>query len=160
MTRAIEYDLLPTCQRLGTGVVTFSPLAGGWLSGKYRKGADTSTSGSSGRSRSAAMDPTNPANARKLDAVDKLAILAEDAGLTLVQLATAFTVRHPAITSTIIGPRTMAHLDGYLKADGVELTDDVLDRIDEIVPPAATVDIDTNLWRHGTTALEAAGRRG
>jgi aryl-alcohol dehydrogenase-like predicted oxidoreductase len=104
-------------------------------------------------------DASNPSNAAKLDAADALGALAEEAGLTLVQMAVAFAVRHPAVTSTIIGPRTVEHLDGYLAADGIELSDDVLDRIDEIVPPGATIAMADNMWEFGTTALTATSRR-
>jgi aryl-alcohol dehydrogenase-like predicted oxidoreductase len=161
LTRAIEYDLLPACQRHGMGVMAYSPLAGGWLSGRYRHGAQVSGPGSAARRvRSApAFDVTNPANAAKLAAADALGALADEAGLTLVQLAVAFVVRHPAVTSSIIGPRTMEHLDGYLAADGIELSDDVLDRIDEIVPPGVTLNVADNMWNIGTRSLDAASRR-
>jgi aryl-alcohol dehydrogenase-like predicted oxidoreductase len=160
LTRAIEYDLLPTCLRHGMGVMAYSPLASGWLSGKYRKGRDVSGPGSAARARrGAAFDVANPANAAKLDAADALGALADEAGLTLVQMAVAFVIRHPAVTSAIIGPRTMEHLDGYLAADGVELCTGVLDRIDEIVPAGVTLSVADNMWNYGTTALEAASRR-
>jgi aryl-alcohol dehydrogenase-like predicted oxidoreductase len=74
-------------------------------------------------------------------------------------MAVAFAIRHPAVTSTIIGPRTMEHLDGYLAADGIELSTDLLDRIDEIVPPGVTINVADNMWNVGTTALDAAYRR-
>ena len=106
-----------------------------------------------------AGDASNPENAAKLNAADALGALADEAGLTLVQMAVAFAVRHPAVTSTIIGPRTMEHLDGYLAADGIELSDDVLNRIDEIVPPGVTVNVVDNMWNVGTTSLDAASRR-
>jgi len=77
----------------------------------------------------------------------------------LVQVAVAFAVRHPAVTSTIIGPRTMEHLDGYLAADGIELSDDVLDRIDEIVPPGVTINDVDNMWNVGTRSLDTEFRR-
>ena len=80
-------------------------------------------------------DVTSPANAAKLDAADALATLADETGITPIQLAIAFVVRHPAVTSAIVGPRTMDHLESYLAADGVELSAEVLDRIDAIVPP-------------------------
>ena len=160
LTRAIEYDVLPTCLRHGMGVMAYSPLAAGWLSGKYRKGRDAGGPGSAARARRAQdFDAANPANAAKLDAADALGALADEAGLTLIQLAVAFVVRHPAVTSAIIGPRTMEHLDGYLAADGVELSTDVLDRIDEIVPPGVTINVADNMWNFGTTALDAAFRR-
>ena len=159
LTRAIEHDVLPTSLRHGMGVLVYSPLAGGWLSGRYRKGARISgpTSAARGQLFPGVYDSTNPANAAKLDAADALGALADQAGLTLVQLAIAFVTRHPAVTAAIVGPRTMDHLESYLAADGVELTDDVLDRIDEIVPPADTVNIADNMWR--TAALDPASRR-
>jgi aryl-alcohol dehydrogenase-like predicted oxidoreductase len=159
LTRAIEHDVLPACLRYGLGVLVYSPLAGGWLSGRYRKGARISgpTSAARGQLFPGVYDSTNPANAAKLDAADALGALADQAGLTLVQLAIAFVTRHPAVTAAIAGPRTMDHLESYLAADGVELSTDILDRIDEIVPPAQTVNIADNMWR--TAALDPASRR-
>jgi aryl-alcohol dehydrogenase-like predicted oxidoreductase len=138
LIRGVEYDVLPTCRRYGIAVIPWSPLAAGWLSGKWRRGADDLTS------RRSAMLPRRydlsiPANQRKLDAADALAQLAEEAGLTLIELALAFVIRHPAVTSAIIGPRKMEHLESQLGAVDVELSDDVLDRIDEIVPPGLNV---------------------
>ena len=160
LARGIEYDLLPTTLRHGMGVLSYSPLAGGWLSGKYRQGQDATGPGSAARSaNAAAYDTSNPANARKFEAADALGALADEAGLTLVQLATAFVVRHPGVTSAIIGPRTMEHLEGYLAADGVELSTDVLDRIDRIVAPGDTINVADNFWQFGTTSLTAASRR-
>jgi aryl-alcohol dehydrogenase-like predicted oxidoreductase len=104
-------------------------------------------------------DATDPSNAAKLDAADALGALADETGLTLIQLAVAFATRHPAVTSAIIGPRTMEHLDSYLAADGIDLSDDVLDRIDEIVPPGGTVNIADNMWDIAAPALIAASRR-
>jgi aryl-alcohol dehydrogenase-like predicted oxidoreductase len=143
------------------GVMAYSPLAGGWLSGRYRKGREVGGPGSAARARRfpAAYDAANPANAAKFDAADALGALADEAGLTLIQMAVAFATRHPAVTSAIIGPRTMEHLDSYLAADGIELPADLLDRIDEIVPPAVTINVADNMWYIGTTALEAAFRR-
>jgi aryl-alcohol dehydrogenase-like predicted oxidoreductase len=161
LTRAIEYDLLPTCLRHGIGVMSYSPLAGGWLSGRYRTGREVDGPGSAARAQRfpGAYDAANPANAAKLAAAEALGALADEAGLTLAQMATAFATTHPAVTSTIIGPRTMEHLDGYLAADGIELSSDVLDRIDEIVPPGVTINVADNMWAFSTTALEAAFRR-
>jgi aryl-alcohol dehydrogenase-like predicted oxidoreductase len=162
LTRTIEYDVLPTCQRHGMGVLTYSPLAGGWLSGKYRKGHQVTGPGSAERAARfpGVYDSTNPANAAKLEAADALAALAEQAGITLVQMAIAFVTRHPAVTSAIVGPRTIDHLESYLAADGVELATDVLDRIDEIVPPGHTINIADNMWaRTSTSSLNAAARR-
>jgi aryl-alcohol dehydrogenase-like predicted oxidoreductase len=138
LARGVEADVLPTCLRHRIGVLPWSPLAGGWLSGRWRKGADDLTS------RRAAMVPRRydlsiPANQRKLDAAEALAELAEEAGLTLIDMALAFVLRHPAVTAAIIGPRTMEHLESQLGAADVELSDDVLDRIDEIVPPGLNI---------------------
>ncbi len=160
LTRAIEYDLLPTCLRHGMGVLAYSPLAGGWLSGKYRQGQESGGSNSSFRARRfpGAYDPTNPANSAKFAAADAFGGLADEAGLTLIQMATAFATNHPAVTSTIIGPRTMEHLDAYLAADGITLSSELLDRIDQIVPPGVTINVADNMWNYGTTALSAASR--
>ena len=163
LTRAIEYDVLPTCLRHGMGVMTYSPLAGGWLSGRYRKGQQVSGPGSAARAQrfAEAYDSANPANAAKLDAADALGRLADEAGLTLIQMAIAFATRHPAVTSAIIGPRTMEHLDSYLAADGIELPTGLLDRIDQIVPPGVTINVADNMWNtgRGTPPLSAAFRR-
>ncbi|MEU6139339.1 aldo/keto reductase [Streptomyces sp. NPDC047081] len=161
LTRSIEYDVLPTCERHGMGVLTYSPLAGGWLTGAYRKGREVAGPGSEvRRSRFAALyDANSAANAAKLEAADALAALADESGLTLIQLALAFATRHPAVTSAIVGPRTMDHLDSYLTATDVHLTDDVLNRIDEIVPPGHTVNVTDNMWNSATTALEPRARR-
>ncbi len=157
LNRVLEYDLLPTCARLGVGVLAFGPLAGGWLSGRYRNGQTVATSGP--RSHRPQMDANAPGNAAKLAAADALGALADDSDLTLVQLATAWAARHPAVSSVVIGPRTMEQLEGYLDADGVELSDEVLDRIDSVVAPGVTIDVADALWAHGTRALDAAQRR-
>jgi aryl-alcohol dehydrogenase-like predicted oxidoreductase len=105
------------------------------------------------------LDSTHPANAVKLDAADALGALADEAGLTLVQLAIAFVTRHPAVTSRSWVPRTMEHLESYLTADGVDLPGDLLDRIDDIVAPGHTVNVADNMWSSSTSALGAASRR-
>jgi aryl-alcohol dehydrogenase-like predicted oxidoreductase len=133
LVRGIEADVLPTCERHGMGVIPWSPLAGGWLSGKWRKGAEV-TSHRAERVPDR-YDLSQPGNQRKLDAADALGQLADEAGIPLVHLAVAFVLRHPAVTSAIIGPRTMDQLTSQLGAEAVVLEDDVLDRIDEIVPP-------------------------
>jgi aryl-alcohol dehydrogenase-like predicted oxidoreductase len=134
LVREIERDVLPACERYGMGVISWSPLAGGWLSGRYRKGAEPPPSTRSERIPWR-YDTSLPANQRKLEAAEQLALLAEEAGLSLVHLAIAFVVNHPAVTSAIIGPRTMEHLESQLGAADVVLTPDVLDRVDEITPP-------------------------
>jgi len=157
LNRVVEYDLLPVCQRLGVGVFAFGALAGGWLSGRYRSGEEVALSGP--RSRSPQMDASAPANATKLDAADALGNLADDSGLTLVQLATAWAAQHPAVSSVVIGPRTMGQLEGYLAAENTDLSRDVLDRVDAIVAPGVTLDPADTMWVHGTRALDATQRR-
>ncbi|MEU1280813.1 aldo/keto reductase [Streptomyces sp. NPDC005805] len=138
LARGIERELLPVARRYGLGVLTWSPLAGGWLSGRYRDGAGQPPSSRSER-QAARFDITAPENAAKLEAAEALAGLAEEAGLTLVQLALAFVLEHPAVTSAIIGPRTFEQLESQLGADRIRLTEDVLDRIDKIVPPGTNL---------------------
>jgi aryl-alcohol dehydrogenase-like predicted oxidoreductase len=134
LVRGIEADVLPTCQRYGMGVIPWSPLGGGWLSGKWRKGADDLTSRRARRLPDR-YDLTKPENQRKLDAADALAVLADDAGHSLPELAVAWVINNPAVTAAIIGPRTMDQLTSQLGAAELSLSTDVLDRIDEIVPP-------------------------
>lgn len=105
------------------------------------------------------MDATAPGNATKFAAADALGALADDAGLTVPQLATAFVARHPAVSTVLIGPRTLEQLEGSLTADGVELADDVLDRIDAIVPPGTSLAVADTMWSVGTRSLDAANRR-
>jgi len=138
LVREIERDVLPTCQRYAMGVIPWSPLAGGWLSGRYRKGVELPESNRAGLMPHR-FDMSTPENQRKLEAADALGALADEAGITLIEMAIAFVIRHPAVTAAIIGPRTMAHLESQLTAADVTLSDDVLDRIDEIVPPGVTI---------------------
>ncbi|MEV4116091.1 aldo/keto reductase [Nonomuraea sp. NPDC049695] len=146
LVRGIEADVLPVTQKYGMGVIVWSPLAGGWLSGRYRKGQDAPQTVRAQRLPER-YDMTKEVNQRKLDAVEQLAVLAEEAGVTLVELAIAFTIRHPGVTSAIIGPRTMEHLEGQLTAAEVRLSDDVLNRIDEIVPPGTTINPADRGWQ-------------
>jgi aryl-alcohol dehydrogenase-like predicted oxidoreductase len=158
LVRGIEADLLPTAERHGMGVIPWSPLAGGWLSGRFRRGPGEQELTSRRAARlPERYDLSTPANQRKLDAADALAQLAEDTGLSLIHLALAFVIRHPAVTSAIIGPRTMEHLEGQLGAVDVTLSDDVLDRIDEIVPPGTNLNPADGGWEN--PALEPAARR-
>jgi aryl-alcohol dehydrogenase-like predicted oxidoreductase len=156
LIRAVEHDVLPTCQRYGMGVIPWSPLAGGWLTGQYRIGADLPASRRAERIPSR-YDRSIPANQRKLEAADALAQLAEGAGITLIEMALAFVIRHRAVTSAIIGPRTLEHLESQLSAAEVVLSDDVLDRIDEIVPPGVNVNPSDTGWEN--PSLAAAARR-
>ncbi|MFD8738200.1 aldo/keto reductase [Streptomyces sp. NPDC059618] len=155
LVRGIEEDVLPTARRHGMGTLTYSPLSGGWLSGRYRKSAFEGPA-SAARPR-ARFDMSTPANQRKLDAVEQLAVLAEKSGLTLIELAVAFVVNHPGVTSAIIGPRTMEQLEAFLPAAEVTLPPEVLDAIDEIVAPGVTVNPVDNSY--GDFELSPARRR-
>jgi aryl-alcohol dehydrogenase-like predicted oxidoreductase len=117
------------------GIIVWSPLNGGWLSGKYQRDAEAATF-TTGRARRfpGRFDPAQPDNARKLDLVEELDELAGEAGMSLVHLASAWTLEHPAVTSAIVGRRTLDHLEGVLGADDRRVPTDVLDRIDELIP--------------------------
>jgi aryl-alcohol dehydrogenase-like predicted oxidoreductase len=134
LVRGVEAEILPTCERYGMGVITWGPLAGGWLSGQWRKGRDQVSSTRVHRVPDR-YDLSTPANQRKLDATEALVQLAEEAGLTLIHMAIAFVLHHRAITSAIIGPRTAEHLASQLGAAEVKLSTDILDKIDSIVTP-------------------------
>ncbi|MDA8323395.1 MAG: aldo/keto reductase [Actinomycetota bacterium] len=157
LTRGIENDVLPTCQRYGMGVLSYSPLAGGWLSGRYRQDASQGPASIARQRLANRFDLDLPENQRKLEAAGQLAQLADDAGISLIELAIGFVLRHPAITSAIIGPRTMEHLESQLTATGIHLTDDVLDLIDQIVAPGLTLNPADNGWV--SPALSPAARR-
>jgi aryl-alcohol dehydrogenase-like predicted oxidoreductase len=133
VNRGIEREVLPVCRRYGMGTLVWSPLAMGLLTGRYRKGQETD----SARMKFA---PGRLTNERKLDVVEQLIPLAEQAGIPMTHLAMAFAMAHPGVTSAIIGPRTMDQLDDVLAGAEVTLDDEVLDRIDEIVPPGTDVD--------------------
>ena len=156
LVRGIEADVLPTCQRYGMGVIPWSPLAGGWLSGKWRLGAEDLTSRRAQRLPDR-YDLSMVENQRKLEAADALARLADEAGMTLVHLAVAWVINHPAVTSAIIGPRTMDQLTSQLGAVDVTLEPDLLDRIDEVVPPGTNFSWADAGYR--PPSLEPAARR-
>jgi aryl-alcohol dehydrogenase-like predicted oxidoreductase len=156
LVRAVEADVLPTCRRHGMGVIPWSPLAGGWLSGRWRR--DREPPGSTRAERiPARYDLSLPENQRKLDAADALGRLADEAGLPLVHLAIAFVIHHPAVTAAIIGPRTMEHLESQLGGAEVRLDAAILDRIDAIVAPGTNVNPADGGWRNPD--LEPAARR-
>jgi aryl-alcohol dehydrogenase-like predicted oxidoreductase len=138
LVRGIEADVLPVAEQYGMGLLPWSPLAGGWLTGGYRKDQDLPESRRRTR-MPGRFDMSSPDNQRKLDAADALGKLADGAGLSLIHLALAFVIQHPAVTSPIIGPRTMEHLQSQLGATEVKLSADILDKIDEIVPPGVTI---------------------
>lgn len=137
------------------GTLTYSPLAGGWLSGKWRKNAAAAPT--SAARPTARFDMSTPANQRKLDIVEDLAQLAEQNDMTLIDMAIAFTINHPGVTSAIVGPRTMEQLQSYLRAADLTLSTEVLDRIDELVPPGVTINPEDNSY--GATALLTTNRR-
>jgi aryl-alcohol dehydrogenase-like predicted oxidoreductase len=144
LVRGIEEDVLPTLQRHGMGSLTYSPLSGGWLSGKWRKdaaGAPTSSARPAAR-----FDMSTAANQRKLDIVEDLAVLAEQNGMTLIEMSIAFVIRHPGVTAAIVGPRTMSQLESYLPAASLTLSTEVLDSIDRIVAPGVTLNPDDNSY--------------
>ncbi|HEX2086297.1 MAG TPA: aldo/keto reductase [Solirubrobacteraceae bacterium] len=158
LARGIEADVLPTCLDYRMGAITWSPLAGGWLSGRYRKGAEAP------QSRRAERLPRRydlglPENQAKLDAADALGRLADEAGIPLVHLALAFVLGHRAVTAAIIGPRTMDQLESQLGAVDVDLDDALLDRIDEIVPPGVTLNPADAGWQNPALRPEQRRRR-
>ncbi|MFG3540721.1 aldo/keto reductase [Streptomyces clavifer] len=156
LQRGVETHVLPVTEEYGLGVLAWSPLASGWLSGAIRRGQEVTTN------RSAFMpqrfDMSVPANRARLDAVEQLADVADQAGLTMIQLALGFVTAHPAVTSAIIGPRTPAHLDSQLAAADTVLSADVLDAIDAIVAPGVDLAADE---KHDTppSLLDPALRR-
>ncbi|MET7966483.1 aldo/keto reductase [Micromonospora sp. NPDC005305] len=146
LARGIETAVLPVCQRYGMGVLVWSPLASGFLTGRYRQGAAVDLTAGRPARTPARFDPALPGNAAKYAAVEELVALAEEVGCSLPELAVAFTVAHPAVTSTILGPRTLEQLEGLLKGAALALDDAVLDRIDEIVPPGTNLYPPDGVW--------------
>ena len=138
LDRSIERDVLPVAERYRMGVIPWSPLHGGWLTGRFRKGQEAPQTNRAKRMPQR-FDLSDPDNQAKLDAVEDLAILADKAGLSLIHLSLAFVLQHPAVTAPIIGPRTMEQLESQLGAVDVALDTEILDQIDEIVAPGAIV---------------------
>ncbi|MFJ2029550.1 aldo/keto reductase [Streptosporangium sp. NPDC087985] len=147
LARGIETSVLPVCQRLGMGVLTWSPLASGFLTGRYRKGQPIDLATGRAALTPARFDPSLSVNATKLDIVEQLVEVADGIGCSLPELAVAFTVAHPGVTSVIIGPRTTDQLETLLKGASLTLDDATLDRIDEIVPPGTNVYHPDGAWR-------------
>jgi aryl-alcohol dehydrogenase-like predicted oxidoreductase len=158
LVRGIEADVLPVCEKYGMGTICWSPIAGGWLSGRYRRNGEVPRS-----ARIAVLpklfDPDLPDNQRKLDAAEALAQLADEAGLSLIHMAIAFVLDHRAVTSAIIGPRTMEHLESHLGAADVTLDQGILDRIDGIVPPGTNVNPADAGWEPPVLTSPALRRR-
>jgi aryl-alcohol dehydrogenase-like predicted oxidoreductase len=155
LVRGIELDVLPTAQRHGMGILTYSPLAGGWLSGSWS--ADSSPTSPARQRLAKRFDMSLPENQRKLEAVQQLAEVANNARVSMIELAIAFVINHPGVTSAIIGPRTMEQLESQLPAADVLLDAATLDRIDAIVDPGVNLNpADTS---YGEQILQPALRR-
>jgi aryl-alcohol dehydrogenase-like predicted oxidoreductase len=157
LARAIEASVLPVCQRSGMGVLTWSPLAGGFLSGKYRSGEPVDLTSGRAALQPERFDHEIPENAAKLALTDQLAALAQELGTTLPSLALAFPLTHPVVSSVIIGPRTLDQLQRILAGAELALDDATLDRIDQIVPPG--VDHYRTTWRPAHLDQPHARRR-
>ncbi|MDQ0992517.1 aldo/keto reductase [Streptomyces sp. V3I7] len=159
LARGIEKHVLPVAQRLGMGVLTWSPLASGFLTGRYRQGQDLDLSRGRPTINPARFDPDAPLTAAKLEAVERLVAVADEVGCTLPELAVAFPLAHPAVTSVIVGPRTMEQLRDTLKGASVVLDDAALDRIDEIVPPGTDLYPPDGAWAPPAVTTPSLRRR-
>jgi aryl-alcohol dehydrogenase-like predicted oxidoreductase len=147
LIRAVERDVLPACLEYGMGVIPWSPLAGGWLSGRYSKGADSPDSSRRAQMLPSRYDMSIPANQAKLEAAQALGEVSEQAGMSLIEMSLRFVTSHPAVSAAIIGPRTMDQLESQLPAlERPALPGEVLDRIDEIVPPGTNVNQADTGW--------------
>jgi len=157
LARGVEADVLPVCMAEGMGVLVWAPLNGGWLTGKYR-GVTVAAPGSRAGREPDHFDFAGPARDRKVAAVEGLAALATDAGMRLIDLAHAFVLAHPAVTSAIIGPRTLEQLEDVLGGAGARLGPDLLDAIDAIVPPGANLHAPDAGWTSPWLAPERRRR--
>lgn len=158
LTRTAERTVLPVARRFGLGVLAGAPLAGGWLAGAYRDGTVQP------RSPHAVDEPERydigaPRNRRKLGVTDALGRLADESGLTLLELAVGFALTHPDVASVVVGPRTVSHIDAYVQASEVVLDDGLLDAVDAIVPPGTHVlEQDTGVALPGLSRERLRGR--
>jgi aryl-alcohol dehydrogenase-like predicted oxidoreductase len=139
LARHVERDVLPTCQRLGIGVVTWAPLNGGWLTGKYS--GSTPPRGSRAEREPEHFDFESPYHQRKASAVAGLKTIAQEGGLTLPHLSLSFVLEHPAVTSALLGPRTVEQLGDLLGAENISLTTEALAQIDDLVKPGETINM-------------------
>jgi aryl-alcohol dehydrogenase-like predicted oxidoreductase len=155
--RGIERSVLPTCERYGMGVIPWSPLGGGWLTGKYRQGKDIDLSSGRAARMPQRFDPSLPGNARKLELVEQLVEVAEQAGCSLTHLAVAFVVSHPAVSAAIIGPARWSSSWTSWPGSTWCSTTTRLDAIDAIVPPGTNVHFDDAGWQ--PPAIAQAWRR-
>ena len=157
LARGVEAEVLPVCRRFGVGVLVWAPLNGGWLTGKYRPG--TEPPGGSRASREPDhFDFDGPARDRKAAVVEALTGLAADAGIRLVDLAHAFVLEHPAVTSAILGPRTLDQLTDVLEGSGTRLDPDLLDAIDRLVPPGTNLNPADGGWTPSWLAADCRRR--
>lgn len=140
LVRGIERDVLPVAQECGMGVITWGPLAGGWLSGRFRRGM-AQPDAPRNRVNFARYDLSRTENQLKFEAVEGISTLAQKAGISMPHLSIAFALNHPAVTSVLIGPRTVVHMDGLLGAADVTLDDALLDELDAICPPGVNVNV-------------------
>jgi aryl-alcohol dehydrogenase-like predicted oxidoreductase len=134
LARGIERDVLPVCSRYGMGVVTWGPLAGGWLSGRFDRGIEQPRAPRN-LANYQRYDLESAENQRKFDIVEQVNAVAKEAGLTLPRMAVAFAMNHRAVTSVLIGPRTPEHLENLLDVTTIRLDGDLLDRLDSVAPP-------------------------
>ncbi len=153
LDRAIERDMLPTAQRYGMGVMVWSPLSKGLLTGRYRKDQPMPDS------LRVKFMPRQMSDERSLDAVEQLIPLAAEAGMSLTHMAMAFVMAHPGVTSAILGPRTMEQLDDLLAGAEIRLTDEILDRIDQIALPGENVGLNEAAYVPPALALPGLRRR-
>jgi aryl-alcohol dehydrogenase-like predicted oxidoreductase len=164
--RHVELDVFPVAQRHGMGVLVWSPLAGGWLTGKYRRGEDVPEESRAATFLSvspyfpARFDRTLPGNRAKLDRVEDLLVVAAEAGVSLTHMAMAFTLAHPAVTAAIIGPRTSEQLRHLLAGADVRLDQATLDAIDDVVPPGTILAEPDRGWTPSWMSPEARRRSG
>ena len=135
LRRVMELEHFPMSLKHGIANIVWSPLEGGWLTGKYRRGYNPKDSA---RAEKWIGDVDNPKFQRRLDIVEKLLPLAEEKGVSLARFANAWALRHPAVTSAIIGPRTMEQLEDSLAALDIRITDEDAAKIDELVPPGTS----------------------
>lgn len=153
LDRGIERDMLPTCQRYGMGVMVWSPLSKGLLTGRYRKGQPLPDS------LRVKVCPRQMSDTRSLDAIEQLIPHAQEAGLSLTHMAMAFVLAHPGVTSAILGPRTMQQLDDLLAGAEIRLSDEVLDRIDQIAPPGTDIGLNEAAYNPPSILQPALRRR-
>lgn len=159
LVRGIEGEVLPLVEKYRMAAICYSPLSGGWLSGRWRAGADTPTSARADMLPHR-YDLSVPVNQAKLEAATALAELADEAGMSLIHLALGFVLAHPVVTSAIIGPRTREHLDSQLGAGDAALDGALLDRIDAIVPPGTNIDPVDRGYVPGALKKASLRRRG